>query len=559
MMIRDQVAALLKSALQAVSIDDSPHLTHPSNPDFGDYSTNIALKHAKNKKQSPIELAESILKGIPENDILDKTSQVNGFINLTLKPKTLLHNLHSNDSCTKTNKTILIEFGQPNTHKSPHIGHLFSYIYGESLARILEAAGSKVIRANYQGDIGLHVAKCLWAYRKNMPEIEPATLTEKMSFLQMCYQTGATSYEEQDEAKKEIDQLNIDLYNAEDEELMNLWSTTRNWCVEYYARFEKDLGITYDRSYFETEIASEGKQMVLQNTPNVFRQSDGATIFVGEDFGLHTRVFINRFGNPTYEGKELGLAFQKQEDFAFDHSITTTASEQNEYMKVVYKAIEQIDPALAGKMEHIGYGMITLSSGKMSSRSGNIITAFSLVEDVTREITNTFGSAAEDARAIAFGAIKYAFLKSDAQANKTFDTKTSIAREGDSGPYLMYTYVRTRGILNNETIKHLNDVSENEWGTVIDSYVPQPEEMALLRLLPQLNEVVEQAAETRSPHLIAHFAFEVAQAFNHFYQSCPIAKADTTEQMVRVQMVKQASAVLQLSLRLLGIDTIEKM
>lgn len=565
-MIRDQVTTLVKQALEAVGIDDTPHLVRIPNEDFGDYSINVALKNARKMGKSPDQLSSDIIEHITRNqDVQGISSQfslssLNGFINITLSPSLLLQNLKQAIEQPKTDKTILVEYGQPNTHKSPHIGHLFSYVYGESLARILEAAGNKVIRANYQGDIGLHVAKCLWSAKKHADEIQSLTdATERMQYLQTKYQEGATAYEENEEAKKEIDQLNKELYVGADSSLMSLWKETRQWCVDYYQTFEKGLGITYDRSYFETEIADLGKKIVTDNIPTVFQESESATIFPGENFGLHTRVFINRFGNPTYEGKELGLAFQKKEDFTFDQSITTTASEQNEYMKVVYKAIEQIDADLASKLFHIGFGMIQLSSGKMSSRTGNIITAFSLVDDVAGAIQEAFQSSASDARHIGLGAIKYAFLKSDARANKTFDIKTSIAKEGDSGPYLMYTYVRTKGIQNNPDIKHLNDVSNEQWGSVLNNYAPVAEELALLRLLPQFGEVLEQAAATYAPHHLAHFTFEVAQAFNHFYQECPIAKADTEVQMVRLAIVKKTAIILQESLRLLGIETIDAM
>ncbi len=557
-MIRDQVTALVKQALQAVDIDDTPHLTHPANPDFGDYATNVALKHAKRLGKKPSDLASEIITKIPDDALIQTATQVNGFINLTLSPTVLLNDLKEEHDRPKTNKTILVEYGQPNTHKSPHIGHLFSYVYGESLARILEAAGNTVIRANYQGDIGLHVAKCLWSVRKHTLSDSTSNSNDRMLFLQKCYQEGATAYEDDEAAKKEIDQLNKDLYIVSDTELMSLWKETRQWCVDYYQTFEQRLGIKYDRSYFETEIADLGKQIVTDNTPAVFQESDGATIFPGEDYGLHTRVFINRFGNPTYEGKELGLAFQKKEDFTFDQSITTTASEQNEYMKVVYKAIEQINPELSAKLLHIGFGMIQLSSGKMSSRTGNIITAFSLVDDVTGAIQEAFQSTAPDAKHIGLGAIKYAFLKSDARANKTFDIETSIAKEGDSGPYLMYTYVRTQGIVNNTELAHLNDVSD-KWGSVVKTYEPTPEETTLLRLLPQFDEIIEQAALTYAPHHVAHFAFEVAQAFNHFYQQCPIAKADEDVQIVRLAIVKKTADIISKSLRLLGIKTIKTM
>ena len=568
-MLRDTIGKIISSALTACQIDDEPHLTHPTLTAHGDFSTNVAMLHAKSRGVPPLELAREISSKMEKSSLIKEvTVAPPGFINITLSTPALTQALKNPINIQKVDKpqNILLEFGQPNTHKMPHIGHLFSYIYGESLARILEAAGHKVYRANYQGDIGPHVARCLWAVQKQTQKLESLeTLSQKVLFLQECYQEGAKAAEEHEQAKEEIQTINKALYDGSDEALTKLWKETRASCVEYYQIFEESLGIQFDRSYFETEVEKVGRDIVGKHTPKIFQKGDSdAIVFKGEDYGLHTRVFINRFGNPTYETKELGLTFQKAKDFDFDLSITTTASEQNEYMKVVHKAIEQIDPKAAAKMKHIGYGMITLSTGKMSSRSGNIVTAMSLVnDDVTNKILHDYyegdKNSITDARTIALAAIKYAFLQSDHAANKTFDIKKSVAREGDSGPYLQYAYVRTQAVLQQAPETSLNDVSTIEWESGEDGRL-HDSERAVLTLLYRFPEIVEAAATSYSPHIVANYTYSLAQSFSTFYQCCPIIKAsDKDTRTLRLAITKAVGDIIQKSLYLLGIKTMDKM
>lgn len=557
--MRETILSQLQPALTAIGIDEIPQLSRTANQQHGDWATNIALKCAGSKKMSPLQLAKNIAENIKTGDIITRvTVAAPGFINITLSEQALRSSLTQTPQKVAAKDTVLIEFGQPNTHKSPHIGHLFSYIYGESLARIYEKNGSRVIRANYQGDIGLHVAKCLWAMKQdaaNMDDFDDSK--SQMTYLQSCYQKGAAAYDAAPAAKEEIDAVNRALYDQRDQELVSRWMMTRQWCVDYYKEFEESLGIRYDKSYFETDIAELGLDLVKKHVPQVFSESDGAVIFKGEDVGLHTRVFINKHHNPTYEAKEVGLAFQKNKDFTFDQAITTTASEQNEYMKVVYRAIELIDPTLRAKLVHLGFGMINLSTGKMSSRTGNIVTAFSLVDDVTQAIIGEYGSEPEQAQIIALAAIKYAFLKSDYRANKSFNIATSVAREGDSGPYILYTYVRTQSVSRQSNSQNHQNVSGSNLATIDNPL--HDDERALILLLQEEPDIIETAKRLHAPHIIAGYAYSVAQAYNAFYQSCPILKADASEKEFRLVLSERVGQVLARQLHLLGIQTVDEM
>ncbi len=563
-MLRTEIETIFNSALTSLGIhNETVALTHPTDLSHGDYATNIALRLANKLKTSPMLLAEKIAKAIPKNELIDRVEVFKpGFINIHLSPLQLFKQLKQSSAkdfdlkkAFKVKKNhILLEFGQPNTHKTPHIGHLFSYTFGESLARLTETVGNNVTRINYQGDIGLHVAKCLYGMKgEDWEKHQNETGEERVNILQKSYQLGATAYEEKPEAKEAIDKINNQLYIGDDASLDKLWKATRQWSLDFYESFEKVLGIKYDKYYFETETATKGKNIIaeaLEKKGEDFVLSDGATIFKGENFGLHTRVFLTSKGNPTYEAKDIGLIKLKSEDFAdFTESIVLTAVEQSEYWKVVLKATSVLFPDIATKSKHIGFGMINLPSGKMSSRTGQIIDAFSLVSRIEDEIRKQYNMTEEDTvKKIALAAIKYSFLKSDAQHNKTFDIETSVAKEGNSGPYLLYSFVRASSILRDRT---LSDVSGVE--------MLEPEENQLLRLLVRYPEVVEQAAQRYSPSDIATFLYSIAQAFNLFYQKHSVLKAEGQSRAFRLQLTASTANILQSGLNLLGIQTVEKM
>ncbi len=551
-MVKEKLLIILKRSLEKSGIKEVDLvLDHPGSLDHGDYSTNIALKLAKKSGKNPKELAEEIASNIDRGEVLDKIEVVNGFINFFLAKNVLFEELNKvlkdkQKYGKKTVKkfTILLEFGQPNTHKTPHVGHLFSYIYGESLARVLENEGNKIIRANYQGDIGPHVAKCIYIAQKKLDQVRDKSLKEKVDFLQKCYVEGSELYEKDERAKKEIDRLNGKIYTR-DPDVAELWKETRGWSLEFYKQFEQELGINYDKYYFESETADPGKEIVLKNVGKVFVKSEGAIIFRGDKYGLHTRVFVNKLGNPTYEAKDIGLIAMKVKDLVFDLSLVTTANEQSEYWKVIIAASEAVFPRLEGKLKHLGFGMINLATGKMSSRKGMIIDAFALSEEVKNQIKKEYDADEDVADKIAQAAVKYSFLKSDVFKNITFDLNTSISREGDSGPYLLYSYVRTLGLLKGASFSNLKTAGLNR------------EEEVLLRTLYLYPEVIEKVAKIYSPHLLVGYLFDLAQKFNYFYQKHPILKSENKN--LRLALSAAVGQIIRNGLLLLGIEVVDKM
>ncbi len=568
---------ILKTAVQTAIAKIYPEqslpdfsVTRPELETHGDYTVNAALILAKRVGEPPLLVAEKLTAALVRPAEFEKVAvAAPGFINFFLKNDYLFDELRSITGQTNyghskvSNDRVMIEFGQPNTHKMPHIGHLFSYCYGESAARLLEATGRKTFRQNYQGDVGPHVAKCLWAYQGRLERgeaIDPtALLFDKVTYLQTCYQEGALAYEEEPSAKAAIDALNQKIY-AHNPAIYTLWQETRQWSLDYYASFEAEIGARFQVHYFESETSVIGEKIVRAHIGDVFEESDGAIIFRGEPYGLHTRVFINQKGHPTYEAKDIGLITKKLElDFNFDEAIYTTGNEQSEYFRVVFKAIELLYPETKGKLRHIGYGMLNLTSGKMSSRTGNIVTASTLIamvkERVTRYLTANRDYAAAEiesiAELVALGAIKYSFLKSAAGKNMSFDLESSVAFEGNSGPYLQYTYARCQSVLRKApadamTVKMMNKLT------------PHADELAVLRYLTHFPEVVVASAEALAPHLVCSYLFELAQRYSYFYNQHQILSDDQPTTTFRRQLTAAVAQVLKNGLNLLGIDVREK-
>ena len=296
-MISEKIKQLISEALGETQ--EIP-LEKPAQKEHGDFATSIALKLAQESKKNPRELAEEIRAKLPESDLISKTEVAGpGFINFHLSKKALKEQITAEfKGDSLAGQKIMVEFAHPNTHKAFHIGHLRNICLGESLVRILESQGAEIFRANYQGDVGLHVAKCLWGYAQSEEPQDLYTPQKKAEFLGKVYAIGGTKFEEDEQAKKEIYALNKQIY-ARDPEIMPLWEKTREWSLEYFEYSYKRLGSHFDGLFFESQVYELGKEIVEEYLKKgIFEESEGAIIFPGEKHGLHNRVFITGEGNP---------------------------------------------------------------------------------------------------------------------------------------------------------------------------------------------------------------------------------------------------------------------
>lgn len=560
MMIQQKLTSLLQKEFEVIGAKDLPFtVDYSSDTKHGDYSTNAALIAAKKLGKNPMELGEEIAKKLQSASDVEKIEVARpGFINFWIKDDILINSLSdlSKLLALKTllaEKKLLVEFAHPNTHKAFHIGHLRNITTGESIVRLLEAAGAKVVRANYQGDVGMHIAKCLYGILHN-PELiaENAQLDikQKVALLGKAYAVGSKAFEEDENAKKEIGKINKKIY-AKDPSIWEVYQMTRQWSLDYFEQIYRRVGTKYDRLYFESEVYEAGKENVRNGLKKgIFQKSDGAIIFPGSKYGLHDRVFISSEGNPTYEGKEIGLGPLQFEEYKPNSIIHVVGPEQAGYFQVVFEALAQLKPETRGKEYHLVYGWVKLKHGKMSSRTGNVILGEWLLDEAKKRILEIYKTSDEVAEQVAVAAVKYSFLKVNLNQEIMFDLEESVSMDGNSGPYLQYVYVRTQSVLRK---------AKNEERTIQSGVPLQDEERDLLRLLARFDEIVSDVVERYAPSTLCTYLFELAQAFNLFYQKQPILKAEDAVRDFRLSLTATTGQVIKQGLYLLGIQTPEKM
>jgi arginyl-tRNA synthetase len=557
--IKTAVADVL--AELAIEVGDFA-VEHPGDMSHGDYACNVAMVAAKGAGMVPRALAEKIVAALTDQiEYVEKIEIAGpGFINFYLardfftaelfRARELGADWGRNER--EAGRKIVVEYTDPNPFKAFHIGHLFTNTVGEAIARLGELQGADIRRANYQGDVGLHVAHAVYGMQQ-LGIMADSQFTA--ADLGRAYALGATAYRDDEAAQPIIRELNKKIYERSDAVVNALYDAGRAVSLAYFESIYAIVGTKFSEYFFESEMAPKGKALVLAH-PEVFPQSDGAYIFRGEDYGLHTRVFLNKEGLPTYEAKELALAKAKDERLGgYDHSIISTAKEINEYFKVLKKAMSFVYPELAAKTEHIGHGMVRLTTGKMSSRTGDVILATDFIDDIAAAAhdkiveTGMATPTPELARAIALGAIKYTTLKSDVTQDSIFDTNKALSFEGDSGPYLQYTHARIKSVLDKAAT-----------AGVVPSLKVAPEVPYVVeRSLYQFEEVVATAWETRAPHLLVTYLTELAGAFNSFYAHEKIADASDKYASYKAAVAEAVATTLRNGLWALGIEAPERL
>ncbi len=660
--MKTQIAQYIEEYIRALGVSVVADVSVPENPAHGDYSTNVAMKLARELKKAPLQIAEELKEKIIQDQKASKLPWLDrvevaapGFINLYLSEASLVTEIgrvltegetygkgpnpaseagnegekagakKAAKSGQKEGKTggkkvaingqktplisrikpaqtdlahsgkhIMVEFAHPNTHKSFHIGHLRNITTGESVVRLLEAAGNTVTRVNYQGDVGMHIAKALYGLTRVAPykdELQSVTgIQARVAFLGKAYAAGSKAFEEDEGAKGEMKDLNALVYAAaqrfakekgEDpgttdylglvkpenrvrvEEIYALWKETRQWSLDYFDMIYKRVYTHYDRFYFESECLSGAdiaKDAVKQG---VLEESDGAIILNGKKHSIDTRVFVNSLGLPTYEAKELALCKMETTEFGhIDRLIHVVGPEQASFFKVTFKTQELLGIVEPGVQYHLAYGWVKLKQGKMSSRLGNVVLGEDIIQvvkdaiyDVLLKNESNYKKEEQDeiAEKTAIAAIKYSFLKVGTSSEIAFDIEESINTHGDSGPYLQYTYARARSVLRKSGFSTINDSPRFAGEAGLPSTISSDERL-LARAIAQFPDIVSEAAANLAPSTVCTYLFQLAQQFNAFYAGSPIAGNDT-----RLALTAATAQVLKNGLYLLGIEVLEQM
>jgi len=559
------IADIAAHAQQILGVTGLPAV-EPANPKFGADLAIPTFTFARELGRSPQEIAAQLAEGL-QHEAIAKAEAVSGFVNIWLSNTVIAEAMKQVNTTfgqhdTYAGKQVVIEHTDPNPFKEFHIGHTYTNTIGEAMGRLYKAGGADVHQVLYSGDVGMHVAKAIWGIMDFMktgddewfdPEVNPAersmasVLAEKrVAFLGAAYVHGARQFEEDEAIQEEIKTVNKHIYEHDDELVDEIRDEGKVWSFEYFEDIFARLQTSFERLYPESEVTDEGVAVVKDNMGKVFEESDGAVVYKGEKADLHTRVFINNRGLPTYEAKDLGLIYAKQRDYPdMDISHVITGNEQHVYYMVVIAAMNEIDPALAAKMRHTGHGLVKLRGGrKMSSRRGEVLRGVEVLDQLEEMIAE--GYETPEVRAVALAALKYAYLKPRVGGDVIFDLEESINMEGDSGPYVQYAHARGRSILGklgDFKPVDLQDLTEDEHKLAV-------------KILGYPTATSKAIAEL-APHYTCAYLYELTQQFNRFYEHNRIVGDE--RQDVRATLVQAYVQVLQNGLELLNIPAPNKL
>jgi arginyl-tRNA synthetase len=517
---------------------------------FGDYATNVALQLAKQIGKNPREVAQMIVAGLQDANENLATANIAGpgFINLVLTDQALYQEATTKPEAIR-NDTVVIETNNPNPFKAMHIGHAFNAILGDTIANIIEAAGASTYRVSYHGDVGLHVGKSMYSLLRYV-EGDPAKLNdipavERNRFMSKMYAEGSRAYKEDDAARTEIEALTKQSFTREDQVYAAVYDTCIAWSFEQIDDHVRRLGnVPIRQRFLESDAEHRGVKIVKENVPKVFQESDGALVFAGSMHGAFDNAFVSARGTGLYAARDLGLMQLKNEQYHPDKSYIVTAEEQRDYFKGVIAAAELCMPELKGVTTNISTGMVKLSSGKMSSRTGDVIEIDWLFDQVAEAIKERGGQATDEMVA---GVLRYQFLSVRIGSDVVFDVNEAVSVTGNSGPYLQYAHARARSILSK--------VTGNNVAT--EGVILEPDERSLVRKISEYPETVARATSELMPHHICGYLYELAQVFNRFYEKNRVL--DDPRQNIRLQLVLLYADTLRDGLRLLGISAPDSM
>ena len=522
--------------------DMSVQLTRPD-PKFGDFAINVALQLAKPLGKNPREIAEMIAENLRKEEEFSEVSVAGpGFINVKLSDQSVLNSLKKEPTTKRVGQTVVIETNCPNPFKAMHIGHALNAILADTMANLLAVDGAIVHRVSYHGDVGTHVGKSMWAILREIDgdvnKLNEIPADKRNEFMSRMYVEGARAAKESPEAKAEIDELAKQSFVLDDPLYKQVYEICKSWSFDEIDSNVRRLGnVPIERRYVESETEELGKSLIKEKTPEVFTKSDGAYVFKGSKYGAFDNVFIGSHGNGLYGAHDMGLIQLKYKDYPdLDLSITVNAEEQAAYFRGVIAASELSIPALKGKLFNYATGFVKLATGKMSSRTGEVVTIGWLFDEFKKAIEQAGGEPTDDVIA---GALRYQFLKVKIGGDVIFDINDAVSLTGNTGSYLQYAHARARGILAK---------SDKEIAFPTELF---DEDKMLVRKLSEYVDVVDRAKESLEPHHICTYLFELAQEFNRYYEKNQVIGSD--KEAYRVGIVAIYADILKAGLAILGI------
>lgn len=554
----------------------------------GDFTVVVfpLLRYSKQSPEQTGELLGAYLKR--SSDLIDDFNVIKGFLNLVVSQqywKKLLNGaLRSREYGRimpgEDSPGVMIEYSSPNTNKPLHLGHIRNNLLGHSVSCILKAAGNRVKQVNLVNDRGIHICKSMLAWQLEGKGEDPVSSGMKGDHLVGKYyvrydqiyksqvQTLVENGTPQKEAEAGAEVLNearemLRKWEADDPEVRALWKTMNDWVYAGFEQTYRRLGISFDDTYFESETYKLGKELVLKGLDEgvLYQKEDGSIWANLEADGLDHKLLLRSDGTSVYMTQDVGTAHQRYEESAFDSHIYVVGNEQNYHFKVLIIVLKKLGYAWADKLYHLAYGMVELPEGKMKSREGTVVDADDLMDQMeitARQMSEDLGKLEEFSeeersriyRQVGMGALKYFILKVDPMKNMTFDPRESVDFNGNTGPFIQYTYARIRSVMKKGADMQ-KGTSQEELNT---------KEIALIRMMHDFPEILGEAARTLNPSLIANFLYELAREFNQFYHDHSILSAETAGQVSqRLLLIEAAGNMIESGMELLGIEVPERM
>lgn len=559
--------------------------------DFEGDITMVIFPLLKSIKSNPAEIGNKIGSYLVENiNEVEKFNVVSGFLNLVISDSyyvNFFNEIKANEyfgyvNPAENEKAIMVEYSSPNTNKPLHLGHVRNNLLGYSVAKIIEASGKKVYKTQIINDRGIHICKSMLAWQKfGNGETPDSTRLKGDKLVGNYYVAFDKEYKSQinklissglseDEAKKkapiilEAQQMLLD-WEAGKPEVIELWKTMNQWVYDGFSQTYKNLGVDFDSYYYESNTYLLGKDVVEMGLKNgvFYKKNDGSVWIDLTDEGLDEKLVLRSDGTSVYITQDIGTAIQRVKDYPdVGGMVYTVGNEQDYHFKVLFLILKKLGFDWAQNLYHLSYGMVELPSGKMKSREGTVVDADELMEEMTQTAKmiseelgklDDYSSQEKDElyRTIGLGALKYFMLKVDPKKNMMFNPEESVDFNGNTGPFIQYTYARIQSILRKTNFDLNINVSE---------VVLQPKEKELLKQIQLFPEIIQSAANQHSPALIANYTYDLVKEYNSFYQTVSIlGEPNENLKVFRVQLSMKIGEVIKSAFELLGINVPNRM
>ena len=559
--------------------------------DFDGDITIVVFPMLRYKKGNPAQIGESLGEYLVEKiQEVIAYNVVKGFLNLVIDDRIYLESfnaIHSQDNfgfTTSPKDVVMVEYSSPNTNKPLHLGHVRNNLLGYSVAEILKASGNKVYKTQIINDRGIHICKSMLAWKRFGNSKTPVSTGMKGdSFVGKYYVKFNDEYKKEistliadgmseDDAKKQAPilieaQQMLLKWEAGESETVALWEMMNSWVYEGFKITYKNLGVDFDTLYYESNTYLLGKDVIEDGiTRGVFlKKEDGSVWCDLTDEGLDEKLVLRSDGTAVYMTQDIGTAIQRVKDHSdINGMVYTVGNEQDYHFKVLFLILKKLGFSWAAQLYHLSYGMVDLPSGKMKSREGTVVDADELMVEMTetaksisQELGKLEGYSEEEKSAlyktIGMGALKYFILKVDPKKRILFDPKASVDFQGNTGPFIQYTYARIQSILRKATFDYSQEVSISG----MSLHIKEKELIKQLELYP---DTIQQAAKNYSPALIANYTYDLVKEFNSFYQNVSIlGETDESKKIVRVQLANKVADVIKSAFSLLGIQVPNRM